>query len=286
MKTETHYQIISKVIAYIIKHKLEGESLEQISSCLDMSPGYLQKVFTKWVGISPKQFSRYLTLAYSKQLLLKNKNTLDTAVSSGLSSPGRLYDVFVDIEAITPGEYQKQGTGMDIMYSVFETKFGMCLVASTNRGVCNILFFDKKVDGIKDLRSRWKNAHLKEVKIDAKDAPIFHKQIENYFKGLTQKSKIKFHLKGTNFQIKVWEALLTIPEGQTATYGDIAQILGDKKLSRAAGTAIGDNPIGYIIPCHRVLKSTGEISGYHWGVKRKQTMLCYEAIRKENNKTK
>ncbi len=280
-RASNHYSTIQHVIEHIVENKLNTQSLEEIGASLGMSSGHLQKVFTEWVGISPKQLSRYLSLQYSKELLLQNKNTTETTVRSGLSSGGRLYDLFVDVEAMTPGEFQNQGANLTIHYSTFETKFGRCLVASTNRGICNILFADTAEETLADLQSRWPKVHL--VHTTPKKEPA-HIQIQNYFAGISPRSKIKLHLHGTNFQIKVWEALLSIPEGEISSYGQIAGKIGDKKLSRAVGAAVGDNPIGYIIPCHRVLKSTGDISGYHWGVSRKRVMLGYEAIRRNDRR--
>ncbi len=274
MKSAAQYVTVSRVIEYIVAKRLGETDMSTLAKSLKMSLGHLQKVFTEWVGISPKQFGRYLSLEYSKGLLAQNKKTFETTVRTGLSSGGRLHDLFVDIEAMTPGEYQRHGEGLVIYYSIFETKFGLCLAASTDRGICNILFADSEKGLMRDLRSRWSKAKF------VKKTQLAHTQIQKYFAGINPKSKIKLHLHGTNFQIKVWEALLSIPEGNISTYGDIATRLGDKKLARAVGMAVGDNPIGYIIPCHRVLKSSGEISGYHWGIERKRAMLGYEAIRK------
>lgn len=274
MRTQTNYEAMSEIISEIVKNKREPRSLEELAKLLGVSSGHLQKLFTGWVGITPKQFARYLSLQYSKELLAENNSTLKTAVKSGLSGPSRLYDLFVDIEAMTPGEYQNRGENLAIFYSTFDTRFGLCLVASTDRGVCNVLFADTEKEALADLKSRWPKAKLLSASQPS------HRAIEEYFKGITPKSKIKLHLFGTNFQLKVWEALLSIPEGHVATYGDIATKLGNKKLSRGIGAAVGDNPIGYLIPCHRVLKSTGEISGYHWGVTRKRAMLGYEAVRR------
>lgn len=159
---------------------------------------------------------------------------------------------------------------MRIIYSTFKTRFGLCLVASTSQGICNILFADSKKELLADLSSRWSEEMIEE-------SHASHKAVEKYFKDFKQAPKIKLHMHGTDFQIKVWEALLTIKTGEISTYGDIAEKIGNRKMSRAVGAAIGDNPIGYIVPCHRVLKSTGEISGYRWGVERKRAMLKYES---------
>lgn len=324
-RQEYHYQTIRDVIHHIIEHRLEQASLEEVSRSFGMSKGYLQKLFTQWVGISPKQFSRYIGLQYAKELLLQNKTTLTTSIGTGLSSEGRLYDAFVDIEAMTPGEYKQKGKGVTIVYSTCSTRFGMCLIASTGKGVCNILFFDSLKDVQADLRSRWQFAEIISAEMFGaqtggihtkhdlskklqKEILSSHKKIEKYLNSIPSSSrasqvshtsriteasqfskgraKIKLHLAGTNFQIKVWEALLSIPQGAIATYHDIALRLGDKKLSRAVGMAIGENPIGYIIPCHRVLASTGEISGYRWGTDRKRVMLGYEAMQKQKHDKK
>jgi AraC family transcriptional regulator of adaptative response/methylated-DNA-[protein]-cysteine methyltransferase len=281
-KSKNNYEAMRGLIEHIVKNKLNSQSLEELAVSFGVSSGHLQKMFTEWVGVTPKQFGRYMSLQYAKDLLAENKNTTEATVKSGLSSSGRLYDLFVDIEAMTPGEYQNQGKNLTIHYSVFDTQFGLCLVASTARGVCNVLFLDTEKQAVAELKSRWPKAKL--VASPQKSRHKFHGEIENYLKGITPKSKIKLHLHGTNFQLKVWEALLSIPEGRISTYGDIAAKIGDKKSSRAVGAAVGDNPIGYLIPCHRVLKSTGEISGYHWGVDRKRAMLGYEAVRRNDGK--
>lgn len=275
-----HYSAIKGVIEHIVKHKFTNHSLDDLSQSLKVSRGHLQKIFTEWAGISPKQFSRYLSLQYSKNLLAQNKKISQTqaTVRSGLSSAGRLYDLFVDIEAMTPGEYQNGGADLLLQYSIFQTPFGMCLVASTARGICNILFADSAKEALNDLQTRWPKARLLQKDVAA------HSTVRTYFSGISRRSKvkpkIKLHLHGSNFQIKVWEALLSIPAGAVSSYGEIAERIGDRNLSRAVGAAVGDNPIGFIIPCHRVLKSTGAISGYRWGIERKRAMLGYEAIQK------
>lgn len=265
------YARMSRVIEHIVAHRLEHEPLPVIAASLQMSPGHLQKLFTRWVGISPKQFGRYLSLAYAKELLAEDRRSLETAIATGLSSGSRLHDLFADIEAMTPGEYADGGRNLEIRYARFPTRFGSCLVAATDRGVTNILFdADEEV-----LRSLWPNATLK------KRSDPAHSPVKEYFASLSPSAKIKLHLKGTNFQIKVWEALLSIPEGSMSSYGGVATRIKEPKKARAVGRAIGDNPIAYLIPCHRVLKSTGALSGYRWGTTRKRLMLAAEALRKE-----
>jgi AraC family transcriptional regulator of adaptative response/methylated-DNA-[protein]-cysteine methyltransferase len=269
-----HYQTVQVVIEHIVANRLHAQPLDEIAAALGMSPGRLQKVFVAWAGISPKQFGRYLSLQYSKELLAGKSGTLEASAKAGLSGTSRLHDLFVDIEAMTPGEFKAQGEGLSIRYSIFDTRFGDCLVASTDRGICAVLFGDSKDDVVADLHSRFPKAKI------VRKADASHAAVRDYFAGIAPSSKIKLHLSGTNFQVKVWEALLSIPDGHISTYGEVARRMGDPKLSRAVGMAIGDNPIGYIIPCHRVLKSTGQISGYRWGVGRKRAMLGYEALRK------
>jgi AraC family transcriptional regulator, regulatory protein of adaptative response / methylated-DNA-[protein]-cysteine methyltransferase len=270
----TNYDIIAKVIGYITSNPKVNLSLEQLAEFVQLSPTHLQKTFTDWCGVSPKQFSRFLSLSYAKELLAQNKNNLQTTILSGLSSTGRLHDLFVDIEAMTPFEFRNGGENLSINYSFQDSIFGNYIVASTEKGICNILFFDDKDLGLDDLHSRWNNAKL----IEKEDN--FQKKVIEFF-DRKDIGKIKLHLHGTNFQLKVWEALLSIPEGRITNYGSIARQIGDHKMSRAVGTAIGDNPIGYLIPCHRVLQSTGAISGYRWGVGRKKVILGWESTRKE-----
>jgi AraC family transcriptional regulator of adaptative response/methylated-DNA-[protein]-cysteine methyltransferase len=270
-----HYQTIKQAIELITAGKPDHKSFANVATLLKKSPGHLRKIFSQWAGISPKQFDRYLRLQKAKQFLAQDKNHLQTTFLSGLSSGGRLHDLFVDIEAMTPGQYQNGGKNLIIFYSIFESRFGKILIASTDRGICNILFCDTIVAGITDLKRRWPKAHL------LQKTQSMHLVIQKYFKDLKPNSKIKFHVRGTNFQIKVWEALLSIPPGAGSTYGKIAAHIGKPNAVRAVGNAVGDNPVCYIIPCHRVLRSNGEIGGYYWGVERKRTMLAYEEIKRK-----
>ena len=267
---------MTQIIERIVEHKLEQRPLEEIAAAAGMSPGHLQKLFTAWVGVSPKQFGRYLSLEYAKELLRDRHSSLATATKAGLSSGGRLHDLFVGVEAMTPGEYADGGRNLTLRHAAFPTPFGSCLAAATGKGIAAILFFDDEAEGIEDLRSRFPNAALEKG-----DSP-FHAPVRDYFATLNPSKKIKLHLAGTNFQLKVWEALLSIPEGGASSYGRIAERIGLPAQSRAVGAAVGANPVGYLIPCHRVLKSTGQISGYRWGVARKRAMLAHEAARRES----
>ena len=268
------YQQMQTLIDFIVERKLYDLSLDEVADCSGMSPAHIQKLFTQWVGVSPKQFSRYLSLQYAKALLEEGKTLEQTALNTGLSGTGRLHDLFVDIVAMTPGEYKQQGSGLGIAYSFFDTLFGPCLIANTNKGVCAILFGENQEALVEDLYARYPKGVIHDEVTDAQQ------QVASYLQGLDTHAKIKLHLQGSNFQLQVWEALLSIPEGAIASYGSIAHSLGQPKISRAVGKAVGENPIGYIIPCHRVLKATGEISGYRWGVSRKRMMLGYEAVRR------
>jgi AraC family transcriptional regulator, regulatory protein of adaptative response / methylated-DNA-[protein]-cysteine methyltransferase len=275
----SHFDTITKVIQHITDNPKANLSLEQLADFVQLSPAHLQKTFTDWCGVSPKQFQRYLSVEHAKGLLAQNKSNLQTTLISGLSSQGRLHDLFVDIEAMTPGEYKNGGENLIINYSVHDSQFGLYVVASTTKGICNILFLDSESQALDSLQERWPKAVL------VLDQSELHQPVIDFFDHKDTDKKIKLHLCGTNYQLKVWEALLQIPESKISSYGEIAKQIGDLSGmgSRAVGAAIGSNPIGYIIPCHRVLKSTGEISGYRWGVVRKKAMLGAEAG-KINNK--
>jgi AraC family transcriptional regulator, regulatory protein of adaptative response / methylated-DNA-[protein]-cysteine methyltransferase len=271
-----NYNIIAQAIEYLTLHQKENISLDQLAIHMGISPAHLQKTFTAWAGVSPKQFQRFLSIQYAKEQL-KNNTTYHTSLLTGLSSGGRLHDLFVDIVAMTPGQYKNYGQDLVIEYSIHDSNFGQYLIASTTKGICNVLFLDSLDNAQEVLQGRFKNA-----KIVNSFNPI-HQPVIDFFDNKKSDKKIKLHLQGTNFQLQVWKALLTIPDGDITTYGTIAKLIGEVSplASRAVGTAIGDNPVGYIIPCHRVLKSTGAISGYRWGVVRKQAILGYEASHKK-----
>lgn len=243
---------------------------------MGISKRHLERLFKAWAGISPKQFGQYMRLQYAKQVL-KEVNTLQAATRSGLSSQGRLHDLFVTIEAMTPGEFKQQGAGLSIAYSFTQSPFGLCLIASTPRGICAVLFCNTKKEGTKDLRRRFPHAVFTETR------QTLHGVVADFLAGIKPKRPITLHLHGTNFQVKVWEALLSTPEGTLTTYSALAQRIKKPNAARAVGTAIGENPIGYLIPCHRVLRASGEIGGYHWGIERKQTMIAFEALRKNES---
>jgi AraC family transcriptional regulator of adaptative response/methylated-DNA-[protein]-cysteine methyltransferase len=272
----THYETAARALAHIAEHRLEHASLEETAAALGMTPDAFRKLFTKWVGVTPTQFGRYLTLVYAKELLTKGTPTLSAATQAGLSSGSRLHDAFVEIEAMTPGTYAQGGRDLALSYTVFGTPFGRCLAAASDRGITNVLFADSDEAAVQELRNLWPNAILRQRR-DPKHAPVRKFLSSN----LTPTSSIKLHLRGTNFQLKVWEALLSIPEGGVRSYRDIASAAGSPKSMRAAGNAIGGNPVAFLIPCHRVLRSSGALGGYRWGTDRKRVLFAFEAMRRE-----
>jgi AraC family transcriptional regulator of adaptative response/methylated-DNA-[protein]-cysteine methyltransferase len=270
----TNYDKIASAIAFLERNARQQPELETIAAAMHTSPFHFQRLFTEWAGVSPKKFLQYLTVEHAKKLLQQKKYTVfDTAYETGLSGTGRLHDLFVNIEGMTPGEYRNGGEDLHIHYCVQHCRFGKYLVASTAKGICNLSFFeDNDASVIAALREYWPNAALQ---------PGTDKHQEKVMAFFSRSNgdagSIRLHLKGTAFQVKVWQALLHIPMGDITTYGDLAGQIQQPNASRAVGTAIGSNPVGYIIPCHRIIKSMGETGGYRWGTVRKKAMLAWEA---------
>ena len=270
----TNYEKIAGAIEFVSRHARQQPELEDIAAAVHTSPFHFQRLFTEWAGVSPKKFLQYLTVEHAKHLLAEKQNCLfDAAYETGLSGTGRLHDLFVSIEGMTPGEYKNGGENLTIRYSTQQCRFGKYIVASTGKGICNLSFFEgDTASAIEALKAYWPHAKLVPGKENNQQ------KIIDFFNNSTgDSSAIKLHLKGTPFQIKVWQALLHIPEGDVSTYGGIAQHIHQPSASRAVGTAIGSNPVGYIIPCHRVIKNIGETGGYRWGGTRKKAMLAWEA---------
>ncbi len=267
------YSRIEKAIKFIQEHAEDQPDLDKVAGHLNLSPFHFQRLFKDWSGISPKRFLQYLTVEKAKKLLTESRSVLDTAFETGLSGPSRLHDLFVSVEAVTPGEYKSMGESLRIRYSFQQTPFGECLIALTDRGVCGLSFTGDSSGEIElsILKDRWKNAVFSEDPAEGRDTA------EKIFAGNSGKKDIRILMKGTNFQIKVWTAVLNIPGGYFASYGRIAKEIGCPGASRAVGTALGQNSIGYLIPCHRVFRETGVISGYRWGADRKRAMIVYEA---------
>lgn len=270
-----HYQVIRRAITLI--DAAEGPlSLADLSAELQMSPAHFQRLFTQWVGVSPKRYQQYLSLAQARALLAERFTTLEVAQAVGLSGSGRLHDLFLRWEAMRPGDYARRGAGLTIRWGWFTSPFGPALVMATDKGICGIGFAGETGEraAMADLTARWPEACL--VEDPARLAPwaraAFGAPVRN---GET----VPLHLVGAPLQIKVWEALLAIPPGHVTTYSEIARAIGQPRAVRAVGTAVGRNPVGFLIPCHRVLRKSGGLGGYHWGLPVKRAMLAWEAAR-------
>lgn len=268
-----NYERIENAIGYICERFKEQPSLEDIAAKVNMSPFHFQRVFTEWAGVSPKKFTQYLSLEYAKKLLKDQQTTLlDATLETGLSGTSRLHDLFINIEHMTPGEYKKGGSGLEINYCFAESPFGKVIVASTQKGVCHMSFDENEQRGLQTLTNKFPSARYHQITDHFQQNALFLFQQD-----WRELDKIKLHLNATSFQLKVWESLLTVPKGSLATYGDIAQKIGKPKAARAVGTAIGNNPVAFLIPCHRVIQSSGHLGGYMWGTTRKSAMIGWEA---------
>lgn len=268
-----NYNRIVKAIEYINQNFTDQPTLDDIAKEVNLSTFHFQRVFTEWAGVSPKKFLQYISIQHAKQILNDSKSTLfQTADKTGLSGTSRLHDLFVNIEGMTPGEYKQKGESLTINFSFSESLFGRVLAASTHKGLCYMGFSDNKQTAFSELEKLFPKARF----IQQKDE-IQHNALQIFKEDWSQIDKIKLHLKGTDFQLKVWEALLKIPTGNLSTYGNIAKLIQKPKASRAVGTAIGRNPIAFLIPCHRVIQSTGIFGGYMWGTTRKAAIIGWEA---------
>jgi AraC family transcriptional regulator of adaptative response/methylated-DNA-[protein]-cysteine methyltransferase len=270
-----NYRRIEDAINYIKLNFKDQPNLDEVAEKVHLSPFHFQRLFTDWAGISPKKFLQYLTLDYAKSVLKEKQATLfDTAFETGLSGTGRLHDLFMNIEGMTPAEYKNGGKDLAINYSFAESPFGDIIVASTAKGICYMAFADDKAEALSSLTAQFPNAAFNQM-VDL----IQQNALFIFTKDWSQLSTIKLHLKGTSFQLKVWEALINIPLGGLSTYSGIAQKINNPAASRAVGSAVGDNPVAFLIPCHRVIKSTGEFGQYHWGATRKSVMIGWEAAK-------
>ena len=268
-----HYHVIRRAIE-VIDASPSRLSLDDLAREMGMSAHHFQKLFSQWAGVSPKRYQQYLTLAHAKSLIAHDRPLLDVADRAGLSGTGRLHDLFVRWEAMTPGEFAKRGAGLSIRTAYLPTPFGEALVMVTDRGICGLAFTSEagREATFADMAKRWPQATF--VEDTAACAPHLDAALGG--------KEVHLHLSGAPFQIKVWEALLSIPSGQVSTYGDIATAIGNPKASRAVGTSVGRNPVGWLIPCHRVLRKSGELGGYHWGLPVKRALLAYESARADS----
>lgn len=275
----TDYQRVAQAIQFLEQHYHEQPSLEDLATRLALSPFHLQRLFTQWAGVSPKRFVQYLTAEHAKHLLNNAHSVLDATYETGLSSPSRLHDLLIATEAVTPGEFKQQGAGLQIAYGRHATPFGDCLLAATARGVCQLLFLEENgwEQAVAELRAQWQAATL--VEDPTQTQPL----IDQIFptNGKNGQRTLSLLLKGTNFQLKVWNALLQIPAGAAWSYQDVAHAMGQPNAARAVGSAIGANPIGYLIPCHRVIRKSGVVQDYRWGPTRKKALLAWESAQHE-----
>ena len=267
------YLRIEQAIQYLDMHYKDQPSLEDLAASVGLSEFHFQRIFTRWAGVSPKRFLQFLTKEGAKDLLHRSENLLDTTHQIGLSSLGRLHDLFVTTEAVTPGEYKSHGTGVTIRYGLHPTPFGKCLIGVTEHGVCHLSFVQtSEGQAIDALVNEWKQAQM--IEDHKTTAPL----VEPIF-DLSQRGNdpLRLHLRGTNFQLKVWEALLNIPIGAVTTYEGVASMIGRPSAMRAVGTAVGHNPVAVLIPCHRVIRKVGEFGNYRYGAPRKKALLASES---------
>ena len=274
----TDYERVASAIGYIAKHRREQPTLERLGEEMGLSQSHLQRVFSRWAGISPKRFLQYVTNEHAKALL-KHTTALDAALEVGLSGTGRLHDLTVACDAMTPGELGSDGAGLVIRYGTHPTPFGGCLLALTRRGICKLAFFDTVAEERRleaQLCSEWPCARI--VRDDSRTS-VTAQQV--FTRDLRRRKPLHLLLKGTNFQIKVWEALLAIPPGNLVDYRSLARGIGCTRGARAVGTAVARNNIAYLIPCHRVIRSSGQPNQYRWGSERKRALIVWESASRQ-----
>lgn len=271
---ELDYVRVEKAIRYLDENFRRQPELSEVAAAVGLSEYHFQRLFRRWAGVTPKRFVQFLTADYARGLLRESWPVMDAAYESGLSGPGRLHDLLVSVDAITPGETRRRGDGVTIAYGIHPSPFGDCLLAATPRGVCALTFLDDTgaPGALARVSARWEKATLRED--SAGTAPLAERAFAS-----ASGARLPLHLAGTNFQIRVWEALLRVPDGSVVTYEQIAAQIGSPGAVRAVGTAISRNPIAYAIPCHRVIRKTGAFGEYRWGPSRKRAMLGWEAAR-------
>ena len=268
-----HYQVIRRALDEIDRAETPL-TLDALARAMDMSPAHFQRVFSRWVGVSPKRYQQYLRLDHAKTMLSENFTTLATADAVGLSGSGRLHDLFLKWEAMSPGDYAKGGAGLEIKWGNFDSPFGPVVAMGTERGICGMGFMAEQSseETYGDLARRWPNATF------TKDPDAIRPWVKA---ALSLEGETKLHMIGAPFQLKVWEALLRIPSGHVTTYSEIASSIGAPRAVRAVGTAVGKNPVSWLIPCHRALRKSGALGGYHWGLPVKRALLAWESARED-----
>ncbi|MBU2980402.1 bifunctional helix-turn-helix domain-containing protein/methylated-DNA--[protein]-cysteine S-methyltransferase [Lentibacter algarum] len=269
-----HYQMMRRALE-IIDAAEETLSLEGLAKQMNMSSAHFQRVFSSWVGVSPKRYQQYLQLGQAKEMLTNRMTTLDVSHEIGLSGSGRLHDMFLRWEAMSPGEFARRGEGLTVRFGWFDSPFGEALVMGTAKGICGLAFVAETgpEEAMRDMRSRWPNA------VYEQDETALEPWVKAAF---AQDGETALHLIGAPFQIKVWEALLKVPTGHVTTYSEIAGAVGSPKAVRAVGTAVGRNPVSWLIPCHRALRKSGALGGYHWGLPVKRALLAWESAREDS----
>lgn len=274
IQEESNYSRIAQAIEYIQNNYKSQPGLDEVAAKVNLSPFHFQRLFSDWAGVSPKKFLQYVTVQHAREMLKDQSTLSDVAFETGLTGTGRLHDLFINIEGMTPGEFKNGGGNLSINYSYAESPFGNIIVASTPKGICYLAFADDELTAFNVLKGKFPKATYKQM-VDLAQQNILYIFSHDWSK----LSEIKLHLKGTPFQLKVWETLLKIPAGKLTTYGTIAKSIDQPSASRAVGTAIGDNPVAYLIPCHRIIQSSGAFGGYHWGGVRKAAIIGWEAAR-------
>ena len=270
---QINYNRIAEAIEYINTHFKEQPNLNEVAKKIHLSPFHFQRLFTEWAGTSPKKFLQFASVEYAKKILKENQATLfEAAYETGLSGTSRLHDLFINIEGMTPAEYKSGGKNLAINYSFAESPFGNIIAGATLKGICYLAFAEDQSVAFTTMQQHFPNASFRQI-IDL----IQQNALYIFRHDWSKLHQIKLHLKGTNFQLKVWEALLKIPPGQLTTYGKIASHIDKPSASRAVGTAIGSNPVAFLIPCHRVIQATGTFGGYRWGSTRKTAIIGWEA---------
>jgi len=277
---EQHYDYrrIEQALVYLEAHRSSQPTLEDVASHVELSPFHFQRLFGRWVGISPKRYLQFLTIEHARACLDETRSVLDATIDAGLSSPGRLHDLMVAVDAVTPGEFSARGAGLIISYGFGDSPFGRCLIGVTSRGVCWLSFHDESVgtDGVDELLQSYCNAELRE---DSGEAAALCDRIFDQTRS-DDDQPLPVLLTGTNFQLKVWEALLRIPTGHLCSYSDLATLMGRPTATRAVASAVAANHIAYLIPCHRVIRSMGAFGQYRWGATRKKALVGWEQARR------
>lgn len=273
MSESQDFERVRAAITHLVCQWRRQPDLGEMAKAAGLSPAHFQRLFTRWAGISPSRFVQYLTLDRARRLLAESRPVLETALETGLSGPGRLHDLFVTFEALSPGEFKRKGAGLVLRYGFHDGPFGRFWLAASERGICGLSFVDgADADGVEQMRSRWPLARLEE------DVSLTGPLARRAFRRASGETNdpLALHIVGTNFQVKVWEALMAVPPGNLVAYNDLARAIGREKCPRAIGNALGANPIAYLIPCHRVIRASGAFNDYRWGTERKLAILGWE----------